>query len=227
MVYTSTGRTTGIPLAVFAYRHSAERNGISRIKLFPDFSRDKQVHFSSVTLSDRTLSLTFQSLTDDQAMRLGVEPGDVIRDASTGMVFFIRARTGTTVTAEAQNNYVSDGSGGFDTLTPFSTTSGTLQFLNSRLYAPSSTTLADFTQGSAVATNAGRFDGFAAFLDADIVPGDFLFADQDPDFVFANGEAEVVSIDTAAGTINFAGNARNGSVDKVLPLWIRQPPPNA
>lgn len=227
VVFNATSRATCLPVALWQYRHQNERYGIAQTKRFPDFNRQKQSHFSNVALSDRTLTLTFQSLSDNQAMRLGVEPGDVIRDADTGMVFFIRARNGTTVTAEAQNNYVSDGSGGFDTMTPFSTSTGTLQFIPSRLYAPGSTTFGDFTQGSPIATNVGRFDGFSAYLDGDIEPGDYLFADQDPDFIFANQEGRVVSVNSGAGTVTFAGNARNGAAEKVLPLWIRTPPPNS
>lgn len=185
------------------------------------------MHFSSVSLSDRTLTLVFNSLADERAMRLGVEPGDVIRDVNTGMVFFIRSRTGTTVTAEAQNNYISDGAGGFNTIEPFVTTSGNLEFICTRYFAPSFTTLADFSAGSNTATAVGRFDGSASHLDADIEVGDFFFADQDPSFIFANGEGKVTAIDTSARTITFAGNARNGAVAKEMPLWIRTPPPNS
>ena len=227
VIYNDSGRETCLPLAIWDYRHSSELYGITQRKRFPNFNRNKAVHFSSITLNDRTLTLNFLDLPDNQAMRLGVEPGDIIRDLTTGMVFFIRARTGTTITAEAQNNYLSDGSGGFDTFEPFSTTSGTFQFMPSRLYAPSFTTTADFTAGSNTATAVGRFDGFAGFLETDLAVGDYIFADGDPDFVFANAEAEITAIDGAAQTITFAGNARNSASEKVLALWIRQPPPNS
>ncbi|MEM1297701.1 MAG: hypothetical protein AAGH68_00380 [Pseudomonadota bacterium] len=227
VIFRDTGRTSGIPIAIWDYRHSGELYGQTQRKRFPTFSRVKNVHFSNVALSGRTLTLTFTSLADHTAMRLGVEPGDVIRDADTGMVFFIRARNGATVTAEAQNNYVSNGGGGFTTVEPFSTTVGTLQFMSSRLYTPSFTTLASFATGSNTATDVGRFDNFATYLSTDVAVGDFFFADQDSDFIFANGEGEVTAIDTSARTLTFAGNARNTSTNKVLGLWIRQPPPNS
>ncbi|MFK7945739.1 MAG: hypothetical protein AB8B85_22905 [Paracoccaceae bacterium] len=227
VIYRDSDRTTCIPIAIWDYRHKGELYGTTRRKRFPVFNRQKQTHFSSVSLANKTLTLVFQTLSDQEAMRQGVEAGDIIRDVDTGMVFFIRARTGTTVTAEAQNNFVSNGGGGFNTLEPFSTTTGTLQFMPSRLYTPGFTTLGDFTVGSNVAANAGRNDGFSAYLSTDIAVGDFLFADLDPDLIFSGGEAEVTGVNSAARTITFAGNARNAVGRKILPLWIRQPPPNS
>ena len=60
-----------------------------------------------------------------------------------------------------------------------------------------------------------------------ILLGDYLFADQDPDRIFASGEGEVISIDTVSDTMTFAGNARASVSRKQLSQWIRQAPPNA
>ena len=220
-------RSIGLPQAVWEFRHGSDFLGETFRKRIAFFSVPKSSGFSSVSLSNRTLTLQFTSLAEDRAMRLGVEPGDVIRDGNTGMIFFIRARTGTTVTAEAQNNYISNGGGGFDTMTAFSATSGSLQFMNSRLYVPNFVTLADFSDGSNTATAIGRFDGFATYLDADVEVGDYIYTDLDRDALFINGEGELTAIDTSARTFTFAGNARNTVDRKVLPVWIRTPPPNA
>ena len=226
--YVDTTRRTAIPLWVWEFGRLAELYGTPRRKRFQYFERLRNpgVHFSAVSLVGRTLTLEFNALDDDDAFRFGVLPGDVIRDRNNGMVFFITDRVGTTVTAEAQSNYVDDGAGGITTLVPFDTDTGGLQFVNSRLYAPNFLTFGTFTQGSATATSVGRSDGFGGYIDTEIQPGDYLFADQDPDFIFANGEAEVVAVDGAAGTITFAGNARNGADRKELTLWIRQAPAN-
>ena len=224
--YQTTTRDSCIPLAIWEYSRLSERYALPSRKRFNYYERTRGVHFSSVDLAGKTLTLVFNSLTDNEAMRLGALPGDIIRDKTTGMVFFIRSRVADTVIAEAQNNYRDDGTGTFVTLEPFDPNSGGLQFLNSRYYTPSFLTLGDFQLGSNVATNAARNDGFANYLNTDVAIGDYLFADQDPDRVMSNGEAEVVAIDTAAKTITFAGNARNTVSRKQLDQWIRQAPPN-
>ena len=224
--FQQSGRDTCIPLAVWEFSRESERYSTPTRKRFNYFERSRNSHFASVDLAGKTLTLVFNSLTDHEAMRLGVLPGDVIRDKTTGMVFFIRSRTGTTVVAEAQNNYRDIGGGSFVTLEPFDTASGGLQFINARFFSPSYLTMGDFAAGSAVATAVARNDGYSAYLDSDVVPGDYLFADLDPDRIFASGEAEVISIDTAADTMTFAGNARASVSRKHLSQWIRQAPPN-
>ena len=225
--YQTTNRSSGIPLAIWEFSRVSEQYSEPSRKRINYFERTRGAHFSSVVLEGRTLTLVFNTLTDHEAMRLGVLPGDVIRDRTTGMIFFIRSRIADTVIAEAQNNYRDDGTGAFITIEPFDPNSGGLQFINSRYYTTSFLTLGDFQLGSNVATNAARNDGFATFLNADIAVGDYLFADQDPDRVFSAGEAEVTAIDTAANTITFAGNARNSASRKQLTQWIRQAPPNS
>ena len=225
--FQDTGRDTCIPLAVWEFSRQSERYSLPTRKRLNYYERSRGVHFSSVDLSGKTLTLEFNSLSDHEAMRLGVLPGDVVRDKTTGMIFFIRSRVGTTVIAEAQNNYRDDGTGAFVTLETFDPLSGGLQFINSRMYTPSYLTLADFTDGSNVATSAASNDGFSAYLDTDVQVGDYLFVDQDADRVMANGESEVVAIDTANDTITFAGNARATVARKQLSQWIRQAPPNS
>ena len=224
--FNSTSRDRCIPLAVWEFSRQSQRYSEPTRKRINYFERTRGTHFSNVQLNGKTLTLEFNSLTDHEAMRLGILPGDVIRDKTTGMVFFIHSRVGTTVTATAQNNYRDDGTGNYVTLVPFDTTSGGLQFINSRLFTPSYLTLGDFTDGSPVVTDAARDDGFAAYLDTEVLPGDYLFSDQDPERVFSAQEAEVIAVDTTAKTITFAGNARATVARKQLSQWIRQAPPN-
>lgn len=226
--YRETNRASGIPLWVWEFGRFSELYGEPRRKRLQYYERLRNpgVHFSSVSMTGRTLTLVFNALDDDDAFRFGVLPGDVIRDRNNGMVFFITSRIGNTVSAEAQNNYVDDGEGGTTLFEGFDTTIGGLQFMNSRIYSPGFLTFGTFTQGSPVATAVGRTDGFGGYLPSDIQPGDYLFADQDPDFIFANGESEVISIDGTAGTITFAGNARKSVTRKELTLWIRKAPAN-
>ncbi|MGD1924538.1 MAG: hypothetical protein ACFB03_10150 [Paracoccaceae bacterium] len=224
--YQTTGRDSCIPLAIWEFGRRSERYSMPTRKRYNYYERTRGVHFSSVVLSGRTLTLEFNLLSDHEAMRFGILPGDVVRDRSTGMVFFIQSRNGTTVTAEAQNNYRDDGTGNYITIEPFDPDAGGLQFLNSRIYTPSYVTLGDFVTGDTVATSVARSDGFAAYLDTDVAIGDYLFVDQDSDRIMVNGESEVVSIDTAADTITFAGAARNSVTRKALTQWIRTAPPN-
>lgn len=173
------------------------------------------------------LTLVFSALTDATAENYGMCPGDAILHDATGMTFAIRSRTGTTVIAEAQNNYQLTA-GAYSTVTAFDNTAGNFYFLNCRMYTPTYAILADLTAGSAVLANAGRGDGYAGFLESDIAVGDRVVqSEHGRNWVDYTNNA--VSARSNAGlTITLAGNVNTGYSQTRVPveLFIRTPPAN-
>jgi hypothetical protein len=143
------------------------------------------------------------------------------------MVFFVRSRTGTTFIAEAQNNYKSDGGGGFVTITPFSTTVGSLWFRNARMYTPSFYLRGDTTAGSTTITNVGRDDGFAAWFDAQISADDAFAIMGTQDRWISEGNPYIAARDQTVPSITLvSSNALRTQVRKRFDLLIRTPPAN-
>ena len=183
--------------------------------------------FTSIALSDKTLTCIFSSRADWQFMNYGPLPGDVIWDDQTGMVFFVRSRTTTTFIAEAQNNYKDNGSGGFTTVTAFSTTVGNLYYRNSRIYTPPYYLRGDTTAASTTLTAVARDDGYAAWFDAEIAVGDaFAIRDTqdrwlgaDTPFISARNQATPsITLVSSAGLLT--------QTKKRFDLLIRLPPAN-
>lgn len=183
--------------------------------------------FSSLALSGKTLTGVFSSRADWQFMNEGPLPGDVLWDDQTGMTFFVRSRTGTTFIAEAQNNYKSNGSGGYTTVTPFSTTVGNLYFRNSRIYTPLYYLRGDTTTGSTTITNVARDDGFSAWYDASISVGDAFAIENTIDRWLSNATPFISARDQGAQTITLvtATDLRT-QIRKRFNLLIRTPPAN-
>lgn len=183
---------------------------------------------TSLSLSNRTLTIVFSSLPDYQAHLYGVMPGDIVWDDQTGSVFFIRSRVTTTVLAELQNNYRSaDGGVTYTTIDAFSTTTGNLYFGNARLYYPSFMIAADLTSGSGVLANASREDGISTFLESEITVGDRLFVDTQQEGIYSESSSAITARDNAAKTITLSGTVSRTLSRRRLPLFVRQGPPNA
>lgn len=225
--YKTTSRTHCIPNYPWEVQASLESVS-DAIRTPRQVSTQSKPGLTSCALSGRTLTFQFPARTDWQFMLWGPDCGDVIYDGVTGMVFFVRSRTGTTVIAEAQNNYKSDGLGGYTTVTPFSPTSGNFYFWNSRLYTPPYYLRGDVTSGSAVITNCARDDGYAAWYDAQVAVDDYLWVTESQDRVMGGGTGLRVSArDQSAGTITMAGNFSRTEARRRLSLFVRKPPANA
>jgi len=182
---------------------------------------------ASISLVDKTLTFSFSSRTDVTFYYNGPLPGDVIWDSDSGSVFFVRSRTDVTVIAELQNNYKSDGAGGFDPVTPFSTSVGTFYFVNSRFYTPQYYLRGDMTSGSAIIANCARDDDFAAWYDAQIAVNDYVYVNVRSDNWKSSSTSLVSARDQAAGTITLSNSAgMRTATRKRLELFIRQPPAN-
>lgn len=224
---TSSSRTHCIPAHVDQVVPSSV-NGYDPVQVHRQAAATQaKSGLAACSLSGKTLTIQFTSRTEDRFASHGPDNGDVIIDDRTGMVFFVRARTGTTVTAEAQNNYRDAGSGSYQPVTPFSTTEGTLYFLNSRLYTPSYPLFGDLTSGNATITNCQRADAFSGFIDAAIAVGDWLLVHEQIDRPFTPANARVAARDQATKTITLSGNASVTAAQKRLGIWVRKAPANA
>lgn len=181
--------------------------------------------FSSLVLSGKTLTGTFTSRADWQFDTLGPAPGDVIWDQATGMTFFVRSRTGTTFIAEAQNNYKSNGSGGYTTVLPFSTTIGNFYVGVSRLYTPNLLLQGTLTSGSHTMTNCGN-PAYSSWYSTAIAVNDYYYVNEYYDYSFLVDQTKITAFDSTAKTITLSGNALYSQANKRLGIFVRQPPAN-
>lgn len=183
--------------------------------------------FTSLTLTNKTLTGTFSSRADWQFMNQGPLPGDVLWDDQTGMTFFVRSRTSTTFIAEAQNNYKSAGGGSYTTVTPFSTTVGNLYYRNSRIYTPPYYLRGDTTAGNTTIANVARDDGFAAWFDAQIAVNDAFAIRATQDRWLSDANPFIAARDQSVPSITLvsATGLRTETLIR-FDLFIRQPPPN-
>jgi hypothetical protein len=182
---------------------------------------------SAISLSNKTLTLTFTARAEWEFYRTGPLPGDVIWDDNSGSVFFVYSRSALTVRAELQNNYRSNGAGGYNTITPFSTETGNLYVVNSRVYTPRYYLRGDTAAASAIITNVARDDGYAAWFDPQIATNDYVWVSDRHDNWVSPTAALIRARDQAAGTITLAGSTgMRTQTRRRLDLFIRQPPAN-
>lgn len=182
---------------------------------------------TSVDLTGKTLTIVFNGRLEWQFGLYGPDVGDVIYDDQTAMTFFVSARTGTTVTAIAQNNYKDDGAGGYTTVEDFSTTVGNFYFASTRVYSLPYYFLGDMTSGSAVITNCGRADGYSEWFDNHIAVDDYLYCFLTAEYAFGAANAKVVARDQSAATVTLDDSAYVTMTKRQFPLWVRKPPANA
>jgi hypothetical protein len=179
-------------------------------------------------LANRTLTLTFPSLPDNHAMVYGFMPGDVIWNADTGTVFFIRSRITTTVVAEQQNNFRNTGSG-WTNVAPIGLVSGYMYAASTRIYTTEYTLLGTLTQGSDVVVDCGRADGYGGFLTTSIAVNDWVWVDDMRDLPFPVGGQNITAIDGPARTftVSTGGIGANYSQHrKMFSFFIHQAPAN-
>ncbi len=181
--------------------------------------------FSSITLVGRTLTGTFTARSDNTFITAGPLPGDVIMDPVTGSVFWVYSRIGTTIIAKLQNNYKSNGMGGYTILSSINLASGNFNCYPTRYYSPSSPIVATISTGSAVITDAARADGYAAFIQTEIQANDNIMIDQLVDFYHSDGNL-VVASDNTAKTITMTSQAQYTASRKRLMFWRRVAPAN-
>ena len=182
---------------------------------------------ASLSLSNKTLTFTFTARADWEFYRNGPLPGDVLWDDKSGSVFFVRSRIGLTVLAELQNNYRSNGAGGYNAITPFSTEVGYLYVVNSRVYTPRYYLRGDMAAASAIITNVARDDDYAAWFDPQIASNDYVWVSDHHDCWVSPSVTRIRARDQAAGTITLTGSTgMRAQTRRRLELFIRQPPAN-
>lgn len=184
---------------------------------------------SQCSLSGKTLTVEYASGVDHNYVYGRPDVGDVLVDGESGMVFFVKARIGNVITAEAQNNYKSDGEGGYTTVTPFNSSIGTLYAANSRIYTPAYPLFCTVTTGNATLTDCGRADGYAAWLETEIGEGDWVYINSEMTAPkpFSEAVAEVAARDASAKTITISGNASANLANYHLPFFVKKAPANA
>ncbi len=190
---------------------------------------------TSITLLDKTLTVTFSGRSEEAFQLNGPLPGDLIFDADSRTWFYVRSRSGNTVLADIRNNYRVVGttrtqptaSYGFNT---FSTTSGAFYFLNSRIYTPFYYTQGDLTSGSNSIANVARADTF--YSSGIVAVGDYFYLDSTTDLSFNYGTH--VGAIAASSPSTFTMNTSTGGSSpanysqarKPLNYFVRQPPAN-
>lgn len=220
---TST-RVTCIPY--FTWFAAASNEPYSDHVRTPRCVRSSAKSSLTVSLSNRTLTVTFAGRTDADFGLYGPDNGDIIVDDQTGMTFFVRSRTTTTVTAEAQNNYKPSGAT-FVPIEAFSTTTGNFYWMTGRVYTPEFYLRGDTASGSASISNCARDDGFAAWYDAQIAVNDRAYVAETQDNWLSSANSLISARDQGAGTITLGGNASRTETRRRLALFVRQPPSNA
>jgi len=180
--------------------------------------------FAGHSITGTTLTLTGDPRTDTEVDNYGGWPGDVIYDSDSGNVYFIRARTGSDITAELQNNLKDDGAGGFEQDIPASNTSGVLYFLMSRMFTPYYPLRGDITSGNPTMANVG--DARGVFPSGEVSVGDWLFVNVIEDRPISATDGLVTGVDEVAKTITLEGNFAKTRTYSLFPFWIRKPPAN-
>jgi hypothetical protein len=181
----------------------------------------------TLSVSERTLTLTFASRSEDTFAFQGGDVGDVILDVTTGTVFFVSSRTSLEITCIAQNNYKPDGIGGYELITALTTGSGTMYVINSRLYTPYYYLRGDLTASSATIASCARDDGFAAWYETYIAVDDWMYVDQLSDRYASPGNLKISARDQTAGTITLTGAVARTETRRRLKLFVRQAAANA
>lgn len=178
---------------------------------------------AGASLSGTTLTFTNGGITTANTL-LGFEVGDIIWHDATGSVFFIRARTGTTVTAELQNNYAVTAG---PTYTPIAAiNSGNFYSTNCRLYTPTLPVYGTTSTAANTVTSAGSQDGTNAFMTTDIAVNDWIFPDRYKDDTWPPASNPITNV--AAGTLTLTGNANINRTfpEHRFPWFIRKAPAN-
>ncbi|MGL5001956.1 MAG: hypothetical protein ACRDAM_03350, partial [Casimicrobium sp.] len=175
----------------------------------------------TVALVGRALTITFPTNSEPLYKAIGPHNGDVLIDSVTGMVFFVHSFSGLTLAATAQNNYKPGGA----TVAPFSTTTGTLHVINSRLYTPDVELYGDITSGSATVTNVQRADG-AVYSGADMQVGDLFYALRPGEEIIEEQNAPIVARNFAAKTMTATNPFSKTQSQRRLGLFVRKPPVN-
>lgn len=225
--YRFTNRDYCIPLkAPGVRRFGSFRSSADLVLPGTVYNADSALTFSSASITDRTVAFTNPAITNDSvANQMGYMPGDIIRHSQTGTVMAIRSRVGSAVIAELQNNYILNGSGGYDLYDPTFGFTGTWEFIMARNFTPPFALNGNITTGSANITALQTTS--ATSYNGGLVADDWLWEDVISYVTFSGAaDPKISSIDTITPQIVMGGAADNTLTFFPLDHWIRQAPPN-
>jgi hypothetical protein len=180
---------------------------------------------ASVSQSGRTVTLDVTGArTASSLFQMGGDVGDIMYDTTSGTTFIVAARTGLSLTLEAQTNLDVNG----DLAPTISIASGLMYLMNCRVYTLGSPHWGDTSSSSANITNVKRGDGNTINLnDASVGTqvGDALW-------VFNGVSRPLVTTANApitnivSDTITLTGNCRLTQTHTRMDLFVRAPTPN-
>ncbi len=188
---------------------------------------DKAGSFTAMTLTGRVLSFTGPSWFDyGGADASGYVVGGVIIDLPTGLVFFIRTRSGPSAapvfTAELQNGYSVSASGTIVLAMPFAVGEGNFCAAGGGVFMCREPLFATLTAGNPTLSACGRADGYGGFINnsaaSQVQVGDRPFVDQRNDPSFYDGTRVTV---VGAGSLTLNSALAISATQKRLPLWVR------
>lgn len=165
--------------------------------------------------------VTFDSgWSDWQFAQYGFEVGDVVYDDETHVLYYVRSRSGSIVTMQAQTGF--DGRGN---LRQEIARGGNLYSLNCRLYSPAYPLYATMIAASSALVNAARDDGGGgAWLESNIAGGDWLYVRSDVDHFIAPNGAQILERDGVSNSITVVGKFNRSESRKRFGVFIRTPP---
>jgi len=170
------------------------------------------------------VTITIGGITTQSLMHIGGDVGDVMVSAATGAAFAVRSRTGETIVMEAMSGYDKDGG-----MIAGIVAEGNLSPYNCRRYALSAVLYGDITSGSPTVTNltlgSNQAPGDLATI---LTANDYLWVNQEVDQVINpfDGSARLVSFNTGARTMTFAGNFNYTQTRRRFCVFVRPAMPN-
>lgn len=177
-----------------------------------------------VSTVGRIVTVDINYLTTHSLQHFGGDVGDVMVSDATGAVFAVRSRTGTVIQLEAMSGFDKDGNL-LNSIVP----GGVLRPINCRRYAIPAVLYGDITAASPTVTNLTLGNGTApADLSTILTANDYLYVDQDVDQVIDpfTGAAQLLSFDTGARTMTFAGNFNYSQTRRRFAVFVRPAMPN-
>jgi hypothetical protein len=227
------------PAARYGLRNKGARNVL--VPFYSKFVRSSAwgdpgvaVMLESASAEDKTkiggpitvsgLDVTYTSgRTEEILINRGGANGDIVYDDASGIIFYVRSRTGSTITMRAQTGYDAAG----NLRTPITKT-GNFWYQNCRAYSPSAVVQGDVASMSPTATNVGSDE--ATFLhDKTLGVGDYaaVWPAVDNWIAMANRGNRVAEVDGRRGVFTFASVSTKNEAKKRFSIFYRLEPVNA
>jgi hypothetical protein len=185
-------------------------------------AEDKKKIRGSITVSGRDVTFT-SGRTEEVLINRGGANGDIVFDDVTGIIFYVRSRTGSTVTMRAQTGYDSLGR-----LRAPITKTGNFWYQNCRAYSPLIFFQGDIDPATVTVNNVGEDDD-RTFDEHGLAVGDFAAVWPAIDNWIGTSEKgnRITAINGEQGTFAFASKPRKHELKRRFPIFYRAEPANA